>query len=66
MIDILIISSENALRGMPNTSQGASNYQQPQLPTATMPDTNLGTERYLLLLQILSTHSGVWDLYTTE
>ena len=45
---------------------GAGNYQQPQLPTANMADTDLRTEIYSLFMQILSTHSGVWDVYTTQ
>ena len=48
------------------TSQGRGNYQQPQLPTSNKADADLGTEKYSLFRQILSTHSGVWGLYATE
>ena len=49
-----------------NGSLGAGNYHQPQLPSANMADSDVGTERYSLFMQILSTHFGVWGLYTTE
>ena len=45
---------------------GAGNYHQPQLPSANMADSDVGTERYSLFMQLLSTHFGVWGLYTTE
>ena len=47
-------------------SLGAGNYHQPQLPSANMADSDVGTERYSLFMQILSTHFGVWGLYTIE
>ena len=47
-------------------SLGAGNYHQPQLPSANMADSVVGTERYSLFMQILSTHFGFWGLYTTE
>ena len=47
-------------------SLGAGNYHQPQLPSANMADSDVGTERYSVFMQILSTYFGVWGLYTTE
>ena len=47
-------------------SLGAGNYHQPQLPSANMADSVVGTERYSLFMQKLSTHFGVWGLYMTE
>ena len=45
---------------------GAGNYHQPQLPSANMADSDVGTERYSVFMEILSTYFGVWGLYTTE
>ena len=53
------------LRHLPD-SLGAGNYHQPQLPSANMADSDVGTERYSVFMQILSTHFGVWGLYTTK
>ena len=49
-----------------NRYTGAGNYQQPQLPTANMAGADIGTERYSPFMQILRTHSGILNLYTTE
>ena len=50
----------------PMTSLGANYYQQPQLPTSNMADADLGTKRYSLFMEVLSTHSEGWGLCTTE